>query len=257
MENLGIYSQVRKAPDNALRPITDGYLKGKSDINPQWRIEMLTSIFGPCGFGWYTTIDKMWVERDGQESCAWVELSLMVKHPETGQWSAPIKGLGGSKQFGKGKGSGVINEEAFKMAETDAISVACKKLGFAADVYWDITSTKYTQGGPQIVPQPQAGVPNLVPQAAPQGAQVQQPVQAVPQPQAVTQPPVQVPQPSQQATPQAAVPSLAEAIELANKADSKEAIEKVWLELGGLYGKDSSFRYAVAHNKFNAKSSKK
>ena len=61
-----------------------------------------------------------------------------------GQWSEPIEGIGGSKQFGKGQGDG-INDEAFKMAETDAISVACKKLGMGADVYWQANETKYSR----------------------------------------------------------------------------------------------------------------
>jgi len=243
MENLSIYNQVRKAPDNALRAITDGYLKGKSDINPQWRIEMLTQVFGPCGFGWYTTLDKMWVERDGEESCAWVEISLMVKHPETGLWSAPIKGLGGSKQFGKGKGAGLINEEAFKMAETDAISVACKKLGFAADVYWQCACTKYTHCAPQAAPQ--TGVPQMAPQP-----------QAVSAPQIAPALPVQQAEQQQEQTVQQTVPTLDQAIEMATSADSKEAIVKVWADLKDVYGKDSRFKYAVAHNKFNPKNKK-
>ena len=52
--------------------------------------------------------------------------------------------MGGSKQCGKGMGDG-INDEAFKMAETDAISVACKKLGMGADVYWQANETKYSR----------------------------------------------------------------------------------------------------------------
>ena len=51
-----------------------------------------------------------------------------------GEWSAPIEGTGGSKLCGKGRGEG-LNDEAWKMATTDAISVACKSLGMAADVY--------------------------------------------------------------------------------------------------------------------------
>ena len=39
-----------------------------------------------------------------------------------------------------------MNDEAFKMAETDALSVACKKLGIGADIYWAGDNTKYTQG---------------------------------------------------------------------------------------------------------------
>ena len=52
MENMAIYEAVRKAPDNALKAIQAGRLKGKTDINPMWRIKALTEQFGPVGFGW-------------------------------------------------------------------------------------------------------------------------------------------------------------------------------------------------------------
>jgi hypothetical protein len=35
------------------------------------------------------------------------------------------------------------NDEAYKMATTDAISVACKQLGMGADIYWSADNTKY------------------------------------------------------------------------------------------------------------------
>ena len=142
MENLELYNAFAGVPENAKKPIQAGKLKGKTDINPMWRIKTLTAAFGPCGFGWTTKITEHWIEREGGESSAWVRLELRVK--VDGQWSEPIEGIGGSKQFGKGQGDG-INDEAFKMAETDAISVACKKLGMGADVYWQANETKYSR----------------------------------------------------------------------------------------------------------------
>ena len=50
--NLGIYNQVRSVPAEAITPITGGPMKGKSNINPQWRLEKLTELFGPAGIGW-------------------------------------------------------------------------------------------------------------------------------------------------------------------------------------------------------------
>lgn len=142
MNNLDWYNSFASVPENAKKPITAGKLKGKTDINPMWRIRTLTETFGPCGFGWTTRIIEHWVEQDGNESAAWVRIELRVKFED--KWSEPIEGVGGSKQFGKGMGDG-INDEAFKMAETDAISVACKKLGIGADVYWQANETKYNQ----------------------------------------------------------------------------------------------------------------
>ena len=53
MENMEVYNKVRQVPQNAQKQIQAGRLKGMTDINPQWRIEKLTEVFGPCGIGWY------------------------------------------------------------------------------------------------------------------------------------------------------------------------------------------------------------
>lgn len=150
MENLYYYQKFAPVPESAKKPIKGGKLNGKTDINPMWRIKTLTETFGPVGFGWYTEITEQWVERDAHESAAWVKINLYIKDPDTGEWSKPIQGIGGSKQYGSGIGDGLINDEAFKMAETDAISVACKKLGMGASVYWDKDGTKYTTAAASV-----------------------------------------------------------------------------------------------------------
>lgn len=152
MDNLQYYNGWAACPKEAQKPIQAGKLKGKTDINPMWRIKMLTATYGPCGRGWTTRITEHWVERDGGESVAWVRLELRVRYEDG--WSEPIEGVGGSKQCGKGQGDG-INDEAFKMAETDALSVACKKLGMAADIYWANDRTKYDRGAEQARPEAQ------------------------------------------------------------------------------------------------------
>lgn len=147
MENLELYNSWREVPQNAQKTITGGNLNGKTDINPMWRIKVLTDRFGPIGFGWYTRITEHWTDTEtiggNLERVAWVRLELYIK--QGGEWSQPIEGVGGSKYAGKGRGS-ELNDEAFKMAETDALSVACKKLGIGADIYWAGDNTKYTQG---------------------------------------------------------------------------------------------------------------
>lgn len=143
MTNLEIYEKSKSCPDNALRPIAAGKLKGKSDINPIWRIKQLTELFGPCGIGWKLVDLRYWTEPGAAgEVSAWCSLGLVIK--VDGQWSAPIEGVGGSMLINTEKGKLVTNDEAYKMAQTDAISVACKLLGFAADVYWDADRTKYS-----------------------------------------------------------------------------------------------------------------
>ena len=50
--NLALYNQVRSVPENAKSPISGGPMKGKTNVNPMWRIQKLTELFGPCGEGW-------------------------------------------------------------------------------------------------------------------------------------------------------------------------------------------------------------
>jgi hypothetical protein len=142
MDNLTIYEAVRKVPDNAKRPINAGRLKGKTDINPMWRIKALTEQFGPCGIGWkYTVTDKRLEQGANGEVAAFLDIDLFVK--VDGAWSEAIPGTGGSAFIAKEKNGLYTSDECFKMALTDAISVACKALGFGADVYWDADRSKY------------------------------------------------------------------------------------------------------------------
>jgi len=142
MENMSIYNAYRSVPKEALKPITAGRLKGKSDINPMWRIKALTEQFGPCGIGWKYVITRQWLEHGGNdEVSAFVNIDLFIK--VEGEWSEAIPGTGGSSFVAKEKNGLYTSDECFKMALTDAISVSCKALGFGADVYWREDPTKY------------------------------------------------------------------------------------------------------------------
>jgi hypothetical protein len=142
MDNLTIYNEVRSVPDSAKRRIEAGRLKGKTDINPMWRIKALTEKFGPCGFGWkYVITDKRLEQGANGEVAAFLDIDLFVK--ADGVWSDAIPGTGGSAFVAKEKNGPYTSDECFKMALTDAISVACKALGFGADVYWEADRSKY------------------------------------------------------------------------------------------------------------------
>lgn len=141
MSNLDIYNAFRKVPDDAKKPINAGRLKGKTDINPMWRIKALTEQFGACGIGWYYETVKQWTEVCNDEVCAFVNIHLFIK--VDGEWSKPIFGTGGNKLIEKESKGLHVSDECFKMATTDAISVACKQLGIGADVYWQEDGSKY------------------------------------------------------------------------------------------------------------------
>ena len=164
-KNLELYNKYAAVPENAKKTIKGGRLKGFTDINPMWRIKCLTEEFGPCGIGWKFDVTKQWIEQGAYgEICAFCNINLYVM--VDGKWSEPIFGTGGSGFVQTQKGDLFTSDEAYKMALTDALSVACKMLGFGADVYWgDGAATKYDMQQqlseqppeqPQPQPQPQA-----------------------------------------------------------------------------------------------------
>ena len=141
MKNLELFDKVSVVPENALKEIKGGRLKGFSDINPVWRIKTLTEQFGQVGVGWYYMITNKKIETVGEESVAFVDIELFVKNGDV--WSKPIVGTGGSSFVAKEKNGPYMSDECFKMALTDAISVACKALGIGANVYWNTSGSKY------------------------------------------------------------------------------------------------------------------
>lgn len=157
--NLSIYERMRSVPTEAKKAIEAGRLKGKSDINPMWRIKKLTEVFGPVGFGWYTEVIKTWTEVDENSDVAvFVDINLFVK--KDGEWSKPIYGNGGNKLISHERkyenGTQVLvpylDDDAYKKAYTDAISVAAKALGVGADVYFEKDVTKYDTAQSQSEP---------------------------------------------------------------------------------------------------------
>lgn len=142
MNNLELYNRVRNVPQNAKKTIGAGRLKGMTDINPMWRIKTLTENFGVCGIGWKTQIVRTWNDSGANgEMVTNVEILLYVKVDNA--WSEGIPGIGGSKLVAKESAGLYTDDESYKKAYTDALSVACKAIGIGADVYWDKDDTKY------------------------------------------------------------------------------------------------------------------
>lgn len=143
MDNMKIYTSVAEVPKEAQKTIGAGRLKGMTDINPMWRIRKLTEVFGVVGFGWkYAITDKRIIEGADGTVCAFVDVDLFVKID--GEWSEAIQGTGGSQFVAVERNGKYTSDECFKMALTDALSVACKALGIGANVYWSAGRSKYT-----------------------------------------------------------------------------------------------------------------
>lgn len=146
MDNMKLYNKARSVPAEAKKAITAGRLKGMTDVNPMYRIKRLTEMFGPCGIGWwYEITDKQIIYDElSNQKAAFVDILLYFVDPETGAISHGIPGTGGAAFVAQERNGAYLSDECFKMALTDALSVACKALGIAADVYWDKDRTKYT-----------------------------------------------------------------------------------------------------------------
>jgi hypothetical protein len=150
--NLKIYDLMKEVPDEAKKKIQGGRLSGMTDIKPMWRIEKLTEVFGPCGFGWKTTIkNKEIIDGANDEKIAIVDIDLFVYID--GKWSDAIEGTGGSSFISKEKNGLYTSDECFKMAYTDALSVACKSLGMGASVYWGDSKYDKKQDNKQSITQ--------------------------------------------------------------------------------------------------------
>lgn len=143
MDNLDIWDKKKEVPQEAQKKIAGGRLKGLTDIKPQWRLLALTELFGPCGIGWYYETIERWIDsvEDSNEISAHVRINLYYKNE--GEWSMPVEGQGGSMLVAQEARGPHHSDEAYKMATTDALSVACKQLGIAADIYMGYSTSKY------------------------------------------------------------------------------------------------------------------
>ncbi len=140
--NLDVYNALRGVPKEAKKEIAAGRLKGFTDINPMWRIKRLTEVFGPCGIGWWYIIKDKRLEGDGSEIRAFVDVDLYYKWGDV--VSQPIPGTGGSSFVTQERNGIYTSDECYKMALTDALSVAAKSIGLGADVYYEKDRDKYT-----------------------------------------------------------------------------------------------------------------
>ena len=144
-DRMTLWNAMATPPESALSEITGGRLGGMTDIKPQWRIQIMTEQFGPCGTGWGYEIEKAWTEPgpDGQTFA----LVLVQVWYKGGEQTTP--GVGGAMLVDMEKAGLHCDDDAFKKALTDGIGVALRALGVAADVYLGkAKGGHYTQPSP-------------------------------------------------------------------------------------------------------------
>lgn len=156
--NLKIWDALKQPPPSVLKEIKAGRMSGKHDINPQWRYKAMTELFGVCGIGWKYEIVRIWTESAFENQVfAFAEVRVYIKQDD--KWSEPIPATGGSMLVNKESKGLYANDEAYKMATTDALGTAMKMLGVAADVYMGLyDGSKYknnqSAGGNPLPPSP-------------------------------------------------------------------------------------------------------
>ena len=170
MNGMEVYDRLAVVPEDAIKPIEFGALKGKSDINPQYRIEAITKEFGLCGIGWKFEILKTetFACPDGQ---IMVFMTIAAQVKDGDEWSAPAVGYGGDFIIKLEKGQLKPNDEAYKMAETDALGNALKYFGVAASVYRGMHDSKHGRRDEQARNEAnQSATKNTAPKPAPKPA---------------------------------------------------------------------------------------
>lgn len=125
---MKVDDKYRMPPKGALKTIEGGINKGLTEVNPVWRLEALTEIFGTCGEGWRLVIDSTEIERFN--TCVVLCVKVHINVNRGGDvWSEDIPGIGCSVL------KDGFNENAYKKAVTDAIGQCCKLLLIGTNVY--------------------------------------------------------------------------------------------------------------------------
>lgn len=130
--NLRFWDQLKRTDPKATKPFTrSGGFRG-TQIDPTWRLRMMTETFGPIGQGWgYEQLE--WTVVEGM---AFVCVRVWYRDPETGEqhWTGPQ--WGGTELIRRRRdGPAEPNDEAFKMSITDALGKCLLQIGVAADVH--------------------------------------------------------------------------------------------------------------------------
>ena len=145
-QNMSIWDQVCTTPPERTQKFS--YSAGGkqfNDINPAWRLQVLTEQFGPCGQGWGYDILDRWREKWGDVDCCYVMLRIWYMRDGT-RCETGYQIGGTAVQYSP--------DECWKMSITDALGKCAALLGVSADIYLGTFDTKYRD---KATSQPAAG----------------------------------------------------------------------------------------------------
>lgn len=138
-ENMKIWEQLSKTDPKHTKGFKRAGGFSGTAVKPQWVIQRLSEVFGPCGSGWgFTQPQFQVVPGNNGEVLVYCTVSGWHGSPDNVLW-----GVGGDKVVNYIKANEQYNrperwendDEAFKKSFTDALMNAFKFAGVAADVH--------------------------------------------------------------------------------------------------------------------------
>lgn len=132
ISNTLLWDQLKKTDPKATKPFKKGGGFTGTQIDPVWRAQRMTEVFGPIGKGWGYDITERWSEefktKDGTVSAVYVTVNAWYTDPATKEKLFTGPQIGGTEV-------GRAADEAYKMAVTDALTKCLVNIGLCADVY--------------------------------------------------------------------------------------------------------------------------
>lgn len=130
--NMALWDLLKRTDPKATKPFQrPGGFRG-TQIDPAWRLQRMTEVFGPVGKGW------------GYEQLEWTVAERMIficcrvwyLDQQTGEKLFTGPQWGGNELVRVSRdGKERPDDEGFKMAITDAVGKCMLQIGLAADVY--------------------------------------------------------------------------------------------------------------------------
>ncbi|HYD98849.1 MAG TPA: hypothetical protein VEH84_05665, partial [Alphaproteobacteria bacterium] len=132
IDTMALWQKLQRTDPRATKPFTrSGGFRG-TQIDPAWRLKIMTEVFGPVGQGWgYEQLEWTLVER-----MVFICARVWYRHPDTDEICYTGPQWGGTEIVRRRRDGGESpDDECFKMSMTDAIGKCMLQIGLAADVY--------------------------------------------------------------------------------------------------------------------------
>lgn len=132
VDPMALWNRLKRTDPKVTKPFTRaGGFRG-TQIDPTWRMQMMTEVFGPVGKGWgYEQLEWTIAER-----MVFICVRVWYRDPETGEKLYTGPQWGGTEMVRRRRdGVETPDDECFKMSITDAVGKCLQQLGLAADVY--------------------------------------------------------------------------------------------------------------------------